>query len=156
MSRASQRLSDPPNLYERDFFSWCLQQADLLRRQKIDKIDITHIAEELETLGRAEMNALRSSYRLLCMHLLKWMLQPAHQGASWRRTITEQRNQIGRLLQDNPGLKPRRSDLFREGYEDGRREAAAETNISSDRFPTAPPFSLDEAESHDFWPAGSP
>jgi hypothetical protein len=156
MPRASQHVSVPPNLYGRDFFSWCLQQADLLRRQKIDKIDIANIAEELETLGRAEINALRSSYRLLCMHLLKWMLQPAHQGASWRHTITEQRNQIDRLLQDNPGLKPRRADLFREGYEDGRREAAAETNISTDRFPAISPFSLEEAESHDFWPTDSP
>jgi hypothetical protein len=41
-------------LYERDFFAWSRQQAELLRAGKLADADIEHIAEEIDSMGRTE------------------------------------------------------------------------------------------------------
>ena len=58
--------------YERDFYTWANEQAALIRAGKFDQADIENIAEELETLGRSEARELKSRYRVLLLHLLKW------------------------------------------------------------------------------------
>lgn len=133
-------------LYARDFYSWTVQQAELLRSGRLDQADLANLAEEIETLGRAELNALRSRYAVLSLHLLKTAMQPENDGRSWKLTIVEQRIQIGRLLADNPGLKPKRQQLFEEGYGDARKLAIVETGLTAETFPKSPPFTVDQAE----------
>jgi Domain of unknown function DUF29 len=41
-------------LYDRDFFAWSLEQAELLRAGKLAHADIEHIAEEIDSMGRTE------------------------------------------------------------------------------------------------------
>ena len=143
------------DLYESDFFSWTLEQARLLRLGRLDSVDLENIAEEIETLGRAELNALRSRYAVLGMHLIKTALQPKRASRSWALTIAEQRIQIARLLDDNPGLKPRRSTLFLEGYQDGRKLAAADTGLDLSRIPAELSFSMAQAEDEAWHPTGA-
>jgi hypothetical protein len=52
--------------------TWANEQAALIRAGKFDQADIENIAEELETLGRSEARELKSRYRVLLLHLLKW------------------------------------------------------------------------------------
>ena len=72
-------------------------------------------------MGRSELNALLSRYAVLCAHILKSVAQPDRRARSWDLTIAEQRIEIARLLKDNPGLKPKRSALVAQGYQDGRK-----------------------------------
>lgn len=44
--------------YETDFYAWLNDQARLLRAGKLGEIDIEHVAEELESLGRSEKREL--------------------------------------------------------------------------------------------------
>ena len=39
-------------LYDRDFYAWSRQQADLLRAGKLAQADIEHIAEEIGEHGQ--------------------------------------------------------------------------------------------------------
>ena len=55
-----------PVSYDHDFHRWSFEQARLLRSGQAAAADLVNIAEELETLGRSEAAALRSSLRLLC------------------------------------------------------------------------------------------
>lgn len=144
------------SLYETDFFSWTREQARLLRSGKIDLIDVSNLAEEIDTLGRSEAAALRSSYRLISMHLLKMLHQPERATASWENSVNRERLNVETALADNPGLKPRRAVLFAEGYELARREAAFETKLDQKLFPVEPPFDIVQAESYEFWPEGFP
>ena len=41
------------SLYEKDFYTWSLQQAQLLREQKYHAVDWEHVIEEVEDLGRS-------------------------------------------------------------------------------------------------------
>ncbi|MFM7602986.1 MAG: DUF29 family protein, partial [Pseudanabaena sp.] len=38
-------------LYEADFYSWAHQQSDLLRQEQFDRLDLSHLIEELTDLG---------------------------------------------------------------------------------------------------------
>lgn len=140
------------SLYERDFYSWTLQQAALVRAGRLAEVDALNLAEEIETLGRSEASALRSSYRLILMHLLKWLGQSAKRTKSWRATIARERVNAARCLRDNPGLKPRRQALLDEAFEDARREASGETGLDIGRFPATCPWTLDQVEDDAFWP----
>ena len=81
------------DLYDTDFYTWATTQAALLRSGRLAAVDIGNIAEELETLGRSEAAALRSAYRLICLHLLKLLAQPERgvAGSSCERTVHTQR-----------------------------------------------------------------
>ena len=141
------------NFYENDFYSWTQEQAALLREGRVWSADIANIVEELETLGRSELGALVSAYKLVAQHLLKLLHQPEKATASWRETISRERGNIEDLIDDNPGLKPKRDEAFARGYARGRRDAANETGIGIERFPAKPPFTREQAESI-FWPDG--
>jgi len=97
------------DLYERDFYRWATEQAAVMRDKRFELealgIDWVNVAEELNTLGRSEKRELRSRFRVLLLHLLKWQHQPTHQSASWKRTIEIQREAVGELLSESPSLK---------------------------------------------------
>ena len=41
-------------LYDEDLYSWAKRNAALLRDGRLSEIDIEHIAEELEDMGKSE------------------------------------------------------------------------------------------------------
>jgi hypothetical protein len=46
--------------YETDFYLWTQQQADLLRQGALSALDVEHLIEEIDDLGRSQKNALQS------------------------------------------------------------------------------------------------
>ena len=105
-------------LYDRDFYAWSAQQAELLRAGKLREADIEHIAEEIETMGRTEKRELVSRLAVLLLHLLKWKFQPAKRGASWEASIRVQRNRLADHLDDNPSLRPLLAKALSAAYRD--------------------------------------
>lgn len=150
--------AEAATLYERDFFDWTREQADLLRRagamrlNDLPGLDWERLAEEIEDLGKALRRELFSRYRVLVLHLLKWRHQPTRRGPSWRRTIREQRDELGELVRRNPSLRPRRPAELGIAYPRARVGAADETGLPLATFPEACPFTLDQIEDHTFWP----
>lgn len=141
-----------PSLYERDFYTWALEQAAHLRAGRLAELDLENLAEEIEGLARAEARELRSRYATLLMHLLKWEFQPERRSTSWAGTIARERVEIEEHLDDNPGLKPHQSELFAKAYRSARAGAAAETKLPSSRLPAACPYTLEQAMDEAFWP----
>jgi len=139
-------------LYDQDFFAWANEQARLLRAGKLAEADIDHIAEEIESMGRAEKRELISRLSVLLLHLLKWQYQPARRGASWEVTIRNQRRALADHLMDNPSLKARFAEAVARAYEDARGEAYAETGLPEAMFPATCAWSADQIMASDFWP----
>lgn len=142
-----------PVSYHEDFHRWSFEQARLLRSGHAQAADLASIAEELETLGRSEAAALRSSLRFIILHLLKLIVQPGRVTRSWHGTIARERNNAERMLKDNPSLKAKLPALFAEAYEDGRREAIAEKGLEPVLFPETPAFTLAQVRDHGFLPS---
>ena len=139
-------------LYDTDFYAWTNQQARLLREGKLAALDIEHIVEELETLGRTEKRELTSRLVVLLTHLLKWRQQPSLRGNSWRLTIKEQRRALRRHLRDNPSLKASLPEVLADAYGDAVLATARESGLDETTFPESCPWSFAQLVDDDFWP----
>ena len=82
------------NSYDGDIVAWANEQVRLLRAGAFSELDIEHIAEEIEDVGKIEQRELAHRMSVLLAHLLKWQHQSERRGNSWRRTIKEQRRAI--------------------------------------------------------------
>ena len=89
------------SLYDEDFYAWTQQQAELLRRLPPvgNELDLEHIAEEIEDLGRSDLRAARS----LCQHIIEHLLKLEYSGLEepadhWRDEIVEWRLQLEQIL----------------------------------------------------------
>jgi len=136
--------------YERDFYSWSMEQARHLRDRRYGALDRDNLAEEIESLGREQFNKLVSALRVLIVHFLKWDHQPPLRSRSWLLSIEEQRLEIADVLADNPGLKPRIGEAIARAYRRARIEAAKETELDEAEFPATCPYSFDDITSRKF------
>ena len=123
--------------YESDVVAWANEQAELIRAGRLDKLDLAHIAEEIEDVGKSEQRELAHRMSILLMHLLTWEFQPSHRSNSWTSTIREQRRSIARRLDKTPSLQKSLtdSDWLEDVWLDARNDATKETGIEFDKFP---------------------
>ena len=143
------------HLYERDIHAWTQQTAELLKQRRFQDIDVEHLIEELESMGRRDRQELVSRLKILLGHLLKWQYQPTHRCSSWRGSILEQRLRIRDLLQDCPSLKPFLPEAVAAAYADGVTLASKETGLSPAHFPGQSPYVLDVLLDDDWFPDGA-
>ena len=80
--------------YEADIIAWANEQAALLRSRNFTALDIEHIADEIEDVGKSEIREFSSRMVVLLTHLLKWQFKPSHRAPSWEKTIKAQRKEI--------------------------------------------------------------
>jgi len=128
------------NRYEDDVVAWASEQARLLREGRFDLLDIAHLAEEIEDVGKSEQRELANRMALLLTHLLKWQMQPGRRGASSQITIRNQRRGIARRLGETPSLRPEldNPDWWAGVWDDATAQAAQETGLSD--FPETCPW----------------
>ena len=138
--------------YETDIVAWANEQAMLLRSGELHAIDIEHIAEEIEDVGKSEQRELSSRLALLLSHLLKWQFQPSHRGASWEKTIKAQRKEIGYSLKETPSLKAKFSDSDWIDVVWAKAVAQAVSETGLDIFPDECPWTNEQIMGVDFYP----
>jgi hypothetical protein len=139
--------------YDADVVAWANEQARLIRAGRLDQLDLEHIAEEIEDVGKSEQRELASRMALLIAHLIKWKYQPERQSNSWRRTIKEQRKALAFHLKQVPSLKPRLDDAEWQGaiWADAVTLAINETGMGA--FPDDCPWTIEQILADDFLPA---
>jgi len=93
--------ADLDDLYDADFYAWTRDQAKALRRLAETRpnapVDWAHVIEEIESVGRSQLNAVESRIRLIFVHLAKAVSLPASpsQGhwraecASWQGDLVQ-------------------------------------------------------------------
>ena len=139
-------------LYNQDFLLWTQQQAECLKKGRWAELDVEHLVEELEALGRSEQKELGSYLQVLLMHLLKCQYQPERKTKSWVNTISNSRNQIQDCLEDTPSLQRFLEDWewIEKYYRRARRDAAKETQMPIETFPLECPFTIEQVLNPDF------
>lgn len=128
--------------YDKDFYKWTMSQASLLKKAEFEKLDIVHLVEEIESLGRSEKRALRSYLANLVLHLLKIKYQPGKHTKSWDLSVRNSQNEVKILLKENPSLKAQLATILDEAYFTGRLSAIAETGLPEDVFPEECPWDI--------------
>lgn len=128
--------------YATDIVAWAREQAALLRSGQLSALDIEHMAEEIEDVGKAEQRELARRVAVLLAHLLKWQHQPGRRGSSWTRTLKEQRKAIAAALRQTPSLKASLTDAdwLAGVWSDAVTKAIDETGLDS--FPEDCPWPM--------------
>jgi len=144
--------------YDDDFFAWTQYQAEVLRSMPApdNRFDRENVAEEIETVGRNERDAVRSEVRRILEHFLKLEHSPAIDPRSdWMVSIANARAELeeklsAALRQDVEAALPRL-------YERAKSVARAglikygESNAAV-KFPAACPYTLDQILADDWYP----
>ncbi len=151
-AESTDSISSIRTRYEDDIAAWATEQSALLRARRFDAVDIEHIAEEIDDVGKSEQRELANRMALLLSHLLKWQLQPERRGASWQLTIRNQRRGIARRLRDTPSLRPRLQDpdWLQGAWDDAVAKAAVETGLAE--FPDHCPWTREQLLSEAWLP----
>lgn len=138
--------------YENDFYAWTIHNAQLLREGKLSEVDIEHVAEEIESMGKSERRELINRLAVLIAHLLKWKFQPERRSNSWKYTIEEQRDEVIELLEESPSLKYEIQDKLNRAYRKATLWAATEMGVNKSIFEDECPFNLENILNKDFYP----
>lgn len=138
--------------YDKDFYAWSLHNAALIREGKLSEVDLEHVAEEIEDMGKNNRRELISRLAVLLSHLLKWKFQTERRGNSWKYTIKHQRFKVKDVLNESPSLKHELDKQLNHAYEEALMIAVEETGLSQNTFPKTCQFSLKEALDEDFFP----
>jgi hypothetical protein len=139
--------------YEQDIVAWAQEQASLLRSGRVAALDLEHLAEEIEDVGKSEQRELASRLAVLMAHLLKWASQPERRGASWEKTIKAQRKEIAYSLVETPSLKAKLNDAAWLDVVWAKAVAQAVTETGLDVFPEDFPWTVEQTLSQEFFPA---
>jgi hypothetical protein len=140
--------------YDKDVILWSEQQARLLRAGRFAELDIEHLADEIEDVGKSEKRELASRMAVLLAHLLKWNRQPKMRSNSWRSTIVVQRKRVALAIKATPSLKAvmRDPDWREDMWLDALAQAQKETGLALEDLPAACPWTMEQAADPDFWP----
>jgi hypothetical protein len=140
--------------YEADVMAWAREQAQWLRAGRFDALDIEHIAEEIEDVGKSEQRELENRMTVLLAHWLKWQCQTDRRGNSWRNTIREQRSRVASRLRKTPSLKAdlQAPEWWSGVFADALDIATRETGFLYEAFPETCPWSFEQIIDPEFWP----
>ncbi len=138
--------------YDTDYLRWLEDQARHLRAGELERLDREHLSEELDGMSRSERRQLRNRLIVSVLHLLKMQCQPERRSRSWGVTVITQRIDIKLLLKESPSLRPTLAATLGEIYDTARREAAQETGLALNRFPSTCPFTIDQVLDDEYWP----
>ena len=141
--------------YETDVVAWANEQARLIRAGRFDLLDLEHIAEEIEDVGKSEQRELANRMAVLLAHLLKWQYQPERRGNSWTRTIRNQRERLEHRLTKTPSLRACLNDpgWWDDAWGDACDAASKETGLGVDTLPEECPWAIAEVLGADWLPA---
>ena len=116
----------PAELYDEDFYAWTQQQAQALRThfQGDNRLDVEHLAEEVEDLGKSELHAVESYIENVIEHLLKLDYSGWVEGRNhWRAEVDAFRVSIERKT--TPRIRQQIEAELDVLYDRARRAAAA-------------------------------
>ena len=143
-------------LYKTDFYAWAQEQANLMRAEDLEKLDLPNLIEEIEAMALRDRRELISRLSVLLMHLLKWQYQPNPHGRSqprsWFNTIITQRHEIDLVLADSPSLRRELPTLIENAYPRARSRAHLETRLPLNTFPVSCPYTAKQIFDDNFFP----
>lgn len=143
--------------YDEDFYAWTQHQAKLLRALQQagsavpSDVDLDHVAEEIEDLGKAELRSVTSLIQQVFVHLIKAASEPQSQASNHWHSET-----IGFSydLADRYARSMRQLIDMQVLWQRSRRLAEAQLQEQgaslSKTLPGECPFSLDDLLVEDF------
>jgi hypothetical protein len=134
------------DLYEADFYVWARNQAELLRDNRFDELDLANLIEEVEDLGGALRRSARLHVMTISEHLLKLQHWPrSERRLAWREAVRSERSELELI----PSLRRELGDELSELYGRARHDAEGSRRDhgekkAADALPATCPYSFDQ------------
>ncbi|HSA81909.1 MAG TPA: DUF29 domain-containing protein [Geminicoccaceae bacterium] len=151
----------PDQLHKDDFYAWTRDQAAVLRRLAEQRwngrLDLRHLAEEVEDLGMQARNAVRSQIERVIEHLLQLEHSPAAEPrAAWMNSVDDARARTEDAM--TPTIRREAELLLSTLYRRARRRAGRDLvahgeNEATAALPADCPYALDDLITEEWWPA---
>ena len=139
-------------LYELDDSQWLGETISLLRNHQFQQLDLEHLIEELEDLGKEKKNAVASLLEQVIRHLLLlqyWTKETEYNTINWQEEIYNFRTQLRRKITAN--LRNYLEEELNYIYEDALGFVKIKT-ANTMIFPSQCPYSLEQLLDRDWLP----
>lgn len=143
------------SLYDDDYALWLAETVQQLRAQDFKNLDLEHLIDEVESLGKRDQQAIASYLMRLCEHLLKvryWETERDRCLRGWLVEIANFRIQIEMCLEDSPSLKRFLAANFQKQYQNGRKLFLKASDLPAAQIPLEPEFSLEQCLDENWLP----
>jgi hypothetical protein len=148
------------SLYETDYYAWTRDQAAKLRvlaaARLNSTLDLENLAEEVESLGRSDLNTVRSQVRRIIEHLLKLEFSPSTPPRDdWRYSVAQARDEVEDRI--TASMRPDVAADLEKLFGRARRDAALGLRRHGEHeaakaLSTACPYSVDQIASQGWYP----
>ena len=131
-------------LYELDDSQWLGETISLLRNHQFQQLDLEHLIEELEDLGKEKKNAVASLLEQVIRHLLLlqyWTKETEYNTINWQEEIYNFRTQLRRKMTAN--LRNYLEEELNSIYQDALGFVKIKT-VNTVIFPSQCPYSLEQ------------
>ena len=139
-------------LYELDDSQWLGETISLLRNNQFQQLDLEHLIEELEDLGKEKKNAVASLLEQVIRHLLLlqyWTKETEYNTINWQEEIYNFWTQLRRKMTAN--LRNYLEEELNYIYEDALGFVKIKT-ANTVIFPSQCPYSLEQLLDRDWLP----
>lgn len=137
--------TDLQKLYEIDEHLWLEETIKLLKKNRLDLLDVENLIEELEELSRRDRQKVASLLRQVIIHLLLlqyWTEELEYNQNHWRGEIATFRVQLHRLLTTN--LKNYLGVNLEEIYQEAVFIVSQKTGFELTMFAESCPYQLEQ------------
>lgn len=141
-------------LYEQDYFLWLEETYNLLENNQIEELDFLHLKEEILCLGNEQRRKVDSYLRQLLIHLLLykyWESEKEYCAKGWQNEIDNFRFELELLLKSKTLYNYFLQEI-EVIYGKARRQAIKKSDLPSNFFPEACPFSVEALLDPEFLP----
>lgn len=142
-------LNKTPNqlqkLYEIDDYLWLEETIKLLKAKNLENLDLENLIAELESLGRNDLNKVRSLLRQIIIHILLleyWHDEYDRNHRHWQGEIIAFRDDLNNSLTTT--LKNKLVQELDHIYNVALKVVVQKTGLASNLFPDHCPYSLEQ------------
>ncbi|AOX03713.1 hypothetical protein BJP34_33605 [Moorena producens PAL-8-15-08-1] len=147
------QISDLYYLYDVDNEKWLIETLKLLKEKRLDNLDIEHLIEELEGLGRRDKLTVESFLEQIIRHLLLlnyWQEQYDYNANHWQAEIMSFRSQLEDYLTQN--LRNHLQKNQAKVYQKALKYVRKKTGMMIE-FPEDCPYALEQLLDQDWLPS---
>jgi len=146
------QVSELYSLYEADNEQWLAQTLKLLKEKRLENLDLEHLIEELEAVGRRDKLTVESFLEQIIRHLLLlqyWEDQYEHNANHWQAEIISFKIQLNEYLSQN--LRNHLQENQAKVYQKALKYVNRKTGMKI-HFPEDCPYNLEQLLNQDWLP----
>ena len=146
------KISELSSLYETDNEQWLEQTLKLLKAKNLESLDLEHLIEELESVGRRDRLTVESFLEQIIRHLLLlqyWQAEYEYNANHWQAEIISFRTQLNEYLTQN--LRNYLEENQSKVYQKALKYVSKKTGMMVS-FPEDCPYTLEQLIDREWLP----